>query len=74
MIEIPVFLKLDAQSPKPPFRCWASRDNRYMYPIRSNRLSLGAEHWVGIVASRWWLVKTHPAQAGESANADEDDV
>jgi hypothetical protein len=22
-------------------------DNRYLYSIRSNRLSFGAEHWVG---------------------------
>jgi hypothetical protein len=25
----------------------ANCDNRYMYSIRSNKLSLGAEHWVG---------------------------
>ena len=25
----------------------ANCDNRYLYSIRSNRLSLGAEHWVG---------------------------
>src|SRR5713226_5649104 len=38
------------------FRFWLSMtsamlgaicDNRYMYPIRSNKLSLGAERWVG---------------------------
>jgi hypothetical protein len=25
----------------------ANCDNRYLYSIRSNRLFLGAEHWVG---------------------------
>jgi hypothetical protein len=43
-------------------------DNRYLYSIRSNRLSLGAEHWVGkelSAISRQLSVKPKPAQAGD---------